>query len=363
MTALSEAAVFEPEITRAEANDVLLGGNEVNHPNLPNKQLANRTRWLKTQVDNLSSQSSNLVVGRDVQAWDADLDALSNLRGNGVIEKFGADAYRTVPVWVDNSICQGRLSLISGAPFAANNVTNARTVYFTPINGNRIALNTGASEWVYKTFSEIGIDVALMPAHQNYDVFVFDAAGTISLEAVPWTNNLARQVGLSVRDGVLVKDGAPARRYVGTFRTSGTPGRVEDNPTHRFVYNHYNRGHREPAISTYAQAYQYNSQTFRPTGGSEVNARCLFILGIASPVRHDAQVAANGNISFRGRFDNDPADLTVDIVVRSNAPNTNSYTDSFTKVVAPGLHSVNVWESGSPSGTITYVKNTVSFSG
>ena len=363
MTALSEVAVFEPEITRAEANDVLLGGNEVNHPNLPNKQLANRTRWLKTQVDSLSSQSNNLVVGRDVQAWDADLDALSSLRGNGVIEKSGADAYRTVPVWVDNSVCQGRLTLVQGDPFAEANVTGARTIYFTPIDGNRIALNTGGSKWVYNTFSELSLDVSSLTFHQNYDVFVFDNAGTISLEAVPWTGNITRQVSLSIRDGVLVKNGAPARRYVGTFRTSGTQGQVEDTPARRFVYSHYHRGHREPATSIYVQSYQYNSQVFRPTNDNEGNGQCLFILGVESPVRHDVQVAGNGDISFRGRIDNDAANLTVDIVVRANDQNTNSYTDTFTKVIPPGLHSINLWESARPTGNVTYVKNIASFPG
>jgi hypothetical protein len=80
-------------------------------------------------------------------------------------------------------VCQGRLTLSSGAPVSGD--VSGATLYWTPFVGMQVALYDGTT-WYLKKFSEIS---AALPATTNtvYDVFLFDNAGTLTLELVPWT--------------------------------------------------------------------------------------------------------------------------------------------------------------------------------
>lgn len=361
MVKLSESSVFEPEITRTETNDILLGGNEVNHPNLPNKQLANRTRWLKTQVDNLLTRIGNLVIGKDVQAWDADLDGLSILNSTGLVRRTDANRYSTVPNWVDNSICPGHLGLVRGAPHAPVNIASAKMIYFTPDGGNRISLLDGSGEWVLHPFQEISLSLAGLPGQRNHDAFIFvNVQGVLQLEAVAWANDFNRQIPLGIRDGVFVKNGEDAKRYVGTFRTSAV-GEVADNPANRLVYSHCRTRRRHPAMNFSITAYTYSLSTPRPSSGGLEHARARFVVGLAGNVRHHCQLTADGNLQARGRINNSSTDLSVDLVIRRAGGNTSSFTDSFSIFVSPGFHSASLWESSESSGNVTYVRNTITF--
>ncbi len=115
------------------------------------------------------------------------------------------------------------------------------TVYFTPYMGNRISLYSG-STWNVLSFSEISLALSGLTSGRNYDVFVYDNAGTPALElSQPWNaDGVTRTDSVSLQDGIRIKTSDNTRRYVGTIRTTATNA-TEDSLTKRFVVNYYNR--------------------------------------------------------------------------------------------------------------------------
>lgn len=140
---------------------------------------------------------------------------------------------------VSNTTCGGRLTILSGDAAPQTDQTAKTTIYFTPYTGNTIALYDGV-DWKIHTFSEVSLSLSGFTTGKNNDIFVYDNAGTITLERVEWTSDSARATALVLQDGVLVKSGSTNKRYVGTFRTSAT-GQCEDSVSKRFVWNYYNR--------------------------------------------------------------------------------------------------------------------------
>lgn len=136
-------------------------------------------------------------------------------------------------------ICDGRLTLTSGTPVTTSNVTAAGTLYFTPYKGAQVALYDG-SNWRLYTFSEISVSLTLTSG-KNYDVFLYDNAGTLTLElSTAWTNDTTRADALTTQNGVQVKSGATTRRYLGTIRASAS-NQTEDSDSKRYVWNYYNQ--------------------------------------------------------------------------------------------------------------------------
>ena len=154
---------------------------------------------------------------------------------------------------IDNSTMQGRLTLSSGNP---NAYVSAQTVlYYTPYNGNIIFLyNTTKNRWESKILSEINIANTGLTTNANYDVFVYDNSGTLTLELLAWTNSTTR-VALTTQDGVYVKTGSANKRFVGSIRTSAT-GTFELSSTQCFVYNYYN------PIRRYINAYDGSAHIY-----------------------------------------------------------------------------------------------------
>jgi Putative phage tail protein len=151
-----------------------------------------------------------------------------------------------------------RLTLASGDPMPAADQTAKSTLYLTPHLGQSIMLYVGAA-WVVRTPAEVSLSLSALAADTVYDIFVWDSAGTIILEALPWASATARATDLVRQDGVWVKSGQPSRRYVGTISTT-VAGQTEDSLVKRYVWNAQNRQPRplrriEPTESwTYATA-------------------------------------------------------------------------------------------------------------
>lgn len=135
----------------------------------------------------------------------------------------------------------GRLTLTSGSPVPSGDVSSATNVYYTPYVSNRVALyDSTNTRWQIHTFSEVTLALGTLTSAKNYDIFLYDNSGTKTMEAVAWTSDSARATAIVQQDGVYVKSGTPARRYVGTFRTTSTTT-TEDSVTKRFLWNMYNR--------------------------------------------------------------------------------------------------------------------------
>ena len=135
--------------------------------------------------------------------------------------------------------CEGRLTLTSGTAITTADVTAAGTIYFALYKGDRIYLYDG-TRWKLYSFTERSLALTLTDAN-NYDVFIYDNAGTLTLElSAAWTTDTARADALTTQNGIYVKSGATTRRYLGTIRASGT-NTTEDSILKRYVWNYYNR--------------------------------------------------------------------------------------------------------------------------
>lgn len=173
--------------------------------------------------------------------------------------------------------CDGRLTLQSGAPVTSSDVTAATSLYFTPWLGNHIAIYTG-SAWKLYTFSELTLALTGLAANTNFDVFIYDNAGTLTLETTAWTNDTTRATALTTQDGVYVRTGATTRRYLGTIRTTGTIGQCEDSFQRRLVWNMYNKVSRRGYFAE-ATSHSYTTGTWRAWNNSAAN-QMDFVVGI-----------------------------------------------------------------------------------
>lgn len=189
-------------------------------------------------------------------------------------------------------VCNGRLTLTTGLPVTAADVTAATTLYFTPYKGNEIGIWDGAV-WKIYTFSELSIAV---PATTNtmYDVFVYDNAGTPTLELTAWTNDTTRATALVLQNGVHVKSGATTRRYLGSFRTTGVSGQTEDSLAKRYVWNAYNRVARPMRVLEAANSWTYTTATFRQMNANAAN-QLDFVQGLDEEAVEAEAVATASN--------------------------------------------------------------------
>jgi hypothetical protein len=228
------------------------------------------------------------------QANDSDLDAIAALSTTGLIRRTGAGTAATIATWMSNEICDGRLTLSSGNPIPSSNITAATTLYFTPYNGNRICIWNGA-EWTLRTFAELTLSLAGTTANTNYDIFIFDNAGVLTLERIAWTNDTTRSAAgaISRLDGVWIKT-SDNRRYLGTIRTAAA-GQCNDSQSERLVYNAQNRVFRKVLVSA-SISYTYSANTYRPTGGLS-SVRIQSVCGLEQVLQLKASLLTSGTLS------------------------------------------------------------------
>lgn len=135
--------------------------------------------------------------------------------------------------------CDGRLTTESGVAISTSDRSSQGTIYFTLYSGNRVSIYDG-TRWKEYAFTERSLALTVTSGN-NYDVFIYDNAGTLTLElSAAWTNDTTRADALTTQDGVYVKSGATTRRWLGTVRASGA-NVTEDSASKRFVWNWLNR--------------------------------------------------------------------------------------------------------------------------
>lgn len=213
---------------------------------------SNMYQWSTTAASNSPSGTTSIGTGLD-----------DNLREIQAVAR--AEYNKTV---VSQIPC-GRLTLTSGTAVTTADVTAAETVYYTPYKGNTIALFDGTN-WRQYTFTERSIDVP--DATQVQDVFIYDNAGTLTLELTAWTNDTTRATALTTQDGILVKTGALTRRYLGTFySTTAGNGQTEDSLAKRYLWNYYHRTPRPMKVVEATASWAYTTATFRQANGATAN--------------------------------------------------------------------------------------------
>lgn len=169
-----------------------------------------------------------------------------------------------------NAVCDERMTLTTATPVTTSDVTAATTVYVSPYKGNRCALYDG-SQWNISSFTELSIALGTDAANTNYDVFLYLSGGSATLERVAWSNDTTRATAITLQDGVYVKSGATARRYLGTYRTTAAAGQTEDSVGKRFVWNYYNRVRRILQRFEPTAGWTYTTAALRQANGSTSN--------------------------------------------------------------------------------------------
>lgn len=189
----------------------------------------------------------------------------------------------------------GRLTLTTGVPVTTADVTSSTSVFYAPFIHNCIGLYDGTS-WKLYTYSQLTFALGTLSSGANYDLFVWDNAGTVTLSAGPaWTGDATRGTGagtteLVLQDGVYVNNvaisggpGAKAGRYVGSFRTISTTatadfaGGTSQTGGKRFLWNAYNRRQRHLEVIDTTNSWTYSTATWRQvqaTAGNKVEYLC-----------------------------------------------------------------------------------------
>lgn len=196
-----------------------------------------------------------------------------------------------------------RLTTETGVALSTSDRTNQGTIYLTPcdrfsgISGSGSARMTiyDGSRWKLHISAELSLALSSLTSDKNYDVFVYDNSGTLTLElSAAWTNDTTRATELVMQDGVLVKDGATTRRYCGTIRTTSTTA-TEDSAVKRFVWNLYNQAPRDmftcPGYSDNNAATSYNSTStsyVEANGGTA--SKVEFVCGVPTAVAYNAHM-------------------------------------------------------------------------
>jgi hypothetical protein len=256
-------------------------------------------------------------------------------------------------------LTNGRLTLSSNTPVVEPSVSSATTLYYTPYLGNQITLYNG-TVWAIYTFSQLSIAVPAT-SNTNYDVFIYDNSGTLTLDLTAWTDDTTRATALTTQDGVLVKTGATTRRYIGTVRTDPTSGLMSDTRDQRHVWNMYNR------VSAHFYAgitgnYNYTTATWRAAGGATGlgAARVQWVCGQNTHIQLTnysmafnttaTNIYAAAGIGIGQTSDNDAQIYGSNLSV-GDRPTMAAYYDA---IVTPGYKYAQRVEISAASGTTTW---------
>ena len=189
---------------------------------------------------------------------------------------------------VDSYICQGRLGLESGVPVSTTDQMGKTTLYFAPYNGKLIGIFNGTNTVVY-SFTELSIAIPAS-VNTNYDIFIYDNSGTLTLEAVAWANDSVRATALVLQNNVPVKSGSTNKRYLGTIRTTSVSGECESSYGKRFVSNYYNKIRMGMEKRNLYSVYTYSTDTFRVVAGDTTQV-IEFVQGV---VENIVDISATG---------------------------------------------------------------------
>lgn len=170
----------------------------------------------------------------------------------------------------------GRLTLESGVSISTSNQTAKSTLYYTPHFHDWVRLYDGTRPKLYQ-FTERSLSLTVTSG-KNYDVFLYDNAGTLTLElSAAWTNDTTRADALAWQAGVgWVKSGTSTRLHLGTIRASGTNQTEQsfattDAPVRQFVWNRYNQIEMALYCHDSTDSWNYTTATWRQKRGSANN--------------------------------------------------------------------------------------------
>lgn len=184
----------------------------------------------------------------------------------------------------------GRLTLTTGTPVTTSDVSGS-TVYYVPHKHDKVPLYDGTSWTLYSIgntgVSQLNGDTTKSPAavvgNTNYDLFVWNDAGTIRVSRGPaWTSATARGTGAGTSElqqvngryvnkvGISNGPSAQCGLYVGTVRSDGSSN-INDSLAKRHVWNNYNRVERAMRVTEATASWNYTTATLRQANGAAAN--------------------------------------------------------------------------------------------
>ena len=261
----------------------------------------------------------------------------------------------------------GRITLESGVPVSTSNQTSKSTIYYTPYVHDYIRIYDGTRPKLYN-FTERSLALSGLTSGKNYDVFIYDNSGTLTLELLAaWTNDTTRADALAWQTGVgYVKSGSPTRLYLGSIRTTSTTT-TEDSIEigsqsggKQFVWNKYNKVLKTMSVFDSTDTWTYTTtDTWRQAGGASGN-KVEFICGEATSynafvIGHALHSAANVIACVAVGEDS----TTTPTGLRSGVAATTGLSVSIhgksSKIVSAGYHYLAWLEAtGASSGTVTW---------
>lgn len=286
---------------------------------------------------------------------------------------------------------QGRLTLASGIAVTTSDIVGAVTVYYTPCVGAALPIYGQSYDGPrYRTiaFDELSLILDADSGHtgyhqsgKNFDLFVFDDAGTLRLGTGPaWLSDTARGTGgetteLELYQGIWINknsitirhsDGSgdteaiSARQatYVGTMRTTAD-GLTEDSAAKRFLWNAYCQTLRPMARFESAANWVYATGTLRQANGNTAN-QLDFICGLDGVMvgaTLNAAVNGEGVSSGVGRIaigldsTTTPAEAAHSSAIRISTGGWSNANAAYEGYPGIGRHVLTWLEMASGSGT------------
>jgi hypothetical protein len=247
-------------------------------------------------------------------------------------------------------------------------VTSSTNVYFTPYLGNKVSLYDGTN-WKMYSFTELTLALGTLTSGKNYDVFLYDNSGTLTLElSAAWSSDTVRTDALTTQDGVYVKSGATTRRYLGTFRTISTTatcdqGDANDQAAKRFLWNYYNRVSKTVRCTDTTNSWTYTTNTYRQKRASSANQIevLLGILGQSISLVSSMYADSSSTAEFLSAigYDSTTTIAAGSTHYRSGVPSAASTSTrtgiaAVTKNVDLGYHYFAELERSSAVGTTTW---------
>ena len=268
-----------------------------------------------------------------------------------------------------SGFCNGRLTLQSGAPIPTTAITAADRLFFTPYNGDRLALWDGF-HWNSYPLIELQLPLASTLAGKLYDVLCTAVGCNLSLSlSAAWASDTARTDALAFTDGVLTLATDKRKKYLGTVYCD-TDGHASDTARAPNPANQFNQVPR-PLILDGAGFWTMQAHTFAPAnagnadgaGHSDVQ---IIIPGVAAalPVRAELLAAVTGaaawnssNVAFgldgavtpTGQYA--PA-ITIPTITSEAGSCIALPRATINKTLAPGRHTLTWLEAAAAGGGI-----------
>lgn len=252
----------------------------------------------------------------------------------------------------------GRLTTESGVGVSTSDRTSQSTLYYTPFNSDYIRLYDGTRVKEY-VFTERSLALSGLTSGKNYDVWLYDSSGTLTLELLVWTDDTTRATALAWQSGLgWTKSGDATRFYLGTIRTTATTT-TEDSATKRFVWNAYNAVPRDLAKAETTDSWTYSTASWRSANNSTAN-RVEFVRGLNThPVSveytiHAGSTAAVNVISGLGL---DSTSATSAQIAGTGLPSVGTVLHmpaTYQGSPSVGYHYLQALEYGGGTGTQTW---------